>query len=214
MAVQGITTEGEQELFLNGWTSIVTWAKLYTDADVEVDEQTVTLVWDGTNENMKLTADVVFDVTGGTNNVEYVKFGYTSGSDIVVFTEIFSTLYDFSTTGTLTLDYGYFYISGTSISTAGEEELADNGFETIVTAKLYTTGSAVLLDTQTVSFTAESGDLSLDDSIVFDVASGIPYSIQLFNTGGDNLYQRVFDSAIDEFTTPGTLTVDTWVFSF
>lgn len=209
MAVTGIGTLGKYELFHNGWTTRMTWAKLYTSADVLVDEQTVALSWNGTNKLMEIVADVVFDVAGGTNDVSYVIFGTGTAPDIVFYTEVFAVLYDFATAGTLTLDSARFTLSSSYITDLGKEELSTAGWETIVTAKLYAAG-AVLLDTQTVAFsTATTGIMTADAAIVFDVADNTAYAVDLLNVGAEALYYRVLPVTA-EFVTPGTLTISSW----
>lgn len=99
-----LQTTGRQALFETGWESYITWAKAYTLGDVIVDTQSTTFTANISTGAFSPTADIVFNVSAGTNDVAYINLGYTSGTDIVFYKRIFSTYYDFVTAGTLTVD--------------------------------------------------------------------------------------------------------------
>jgi len=202
---------GAVVLVSTGWTSYVTHARLWTDSNVEVDEQSVTFTYNTSEKRWKPTGDIVFDVAAGTQDVSYVTIG---SSTVEYYEKVFATLYDFTTLGTLTIDSWAFNITGTSLNDDGKEALFGTGFLGIATAKLYTSGSAVLLDTQSVTFEVTQADGTIEPTanIIFDVTSGIAYSIQLL-ISTTTVYNRTLDSTYT-FTTPGTLTVDSWAISF
>ena len=206
-----IYDEGAVVLVSTGWTSYVTHARLWTDSNVEVDEQSVTFTYNTSEKRWKPTGDIVFDVAAGTQDVSYVTIG---SSTVEYYEKVFATLYDFTTLGTLTIDSWAFNITGTSLNDDGKEALFGTGFLGIATAKLYTSGSAVLLDTQSVTFEVTQADGTIEPTanIIFDVTSGIAYSIQLL-ISTTVVYNRTLDSTYP-FTTPGTLTVDSWAISF
>ena len=202
--------EGKVVLMETGWTSYVTHARLWTDSNVEVDEQSVTFTYNTSENRWKPTGDIVFDVVAGTQDVSYVTIG---SSTVEYYSKAFATLYDFTTLGTLTIDSWPFNITGDYLNDDGKEALFGTGFLGIATAKLYTSGSAVLLDTQSVTFevTNQGGQLEPTANIIFDVTSGIAYSIQLF-ISTTVVYGRTLDSTYT-FDTPGRLTVDSWAIS-
>jgi len=209
-----VTELGSYELFNSGWESKIAWARLYTNLDVLVDEQACSFTYSGSTLNP--TADIVFDVGAGVNDVAYIILGYTTGTplDIEMYSKDLPALYDFTTAGTLTVDSWAITLGGTSLTADGRPVLAQDGFvSTIVSAKLYN-ASDTLLDTQSVTMSASpsTGVMSPTADIVFDVATGgVAYYITLCNTGGTELYKRIIGSYT--FATAGKLTVDAWDFS-
>jgi len=202
---------GKYDLFTTGWTSKVTWAKLFTNLDVEVDEQSCTLEYVG--GALSPTADIVFDVGASTDDVAYIMIGYTSGTDVAVYIKDLPSLYDFTTAGTLTIDTWTISIGGTHILTAGKEIMAEQGFTSIITwAKLYTSANE-LLDSENVTLSANGqGIMQPTADIVFNVATGkVANYITLGYTPSSDVvcYKRVLSSSYT-FTTAGTLTVDSW----
>jgi hypothetical protein len=218
METTRVTQLGRKELFDDGWTANVTWARLYTNLDVLVDEQPLTLTYDSGLDILKPTADIVFDVGAGTDDVAYVSFGYTIPAqepapafDFELYFKVLPSLYDFITDGTLTIDSWDITFSGTYLLLAGRQVLIPTGFTSkITTAKLYSSTNA-LLDTQSVTFVTDNqtGVMSPNADIIFDVDSGIASRIKLYNTGGTELYNRTLNTTYT-FTTKGTLTVDAW----
>lgn len=212
MATTGLTDGGKEVLFSDGWTSKVTTAWLYTDADVLVDTQSITLTHTSSTSTMQVSADITFNVDASTDDVSYIEIGRMVGEmKDPFYTKTLSTLYDFATAGTLTVDSFVITISGTSLLAAGIDSLCNVGLETMISAKLYDAGD-VNLDTQALTFTA-TDTLDLDSSVVFDVAKDKTASyIKLLNSGGFALYKRTLDTTYP-FSTAGTLTVDSWSIS-
>ena len=221
-----ITAEGKSKLFNSGWTSNITKAYLYTSSDVLVNTQDVTFTYSG--GYLQPSADIVFSVAAGVTNVAKVQIGYTFTNPLPpnqtlfasLYEEALDTTYNFATAGTLTIDSWQINIAGTSLVAAGKEALFTTGWGTAITkAKLYTSGN-VLVNTQTVDFDVVSYSggtdykLEVDAPIVFSVStttSNITY-ITLTKTDDTVLYSRTLPSpAPYNFTTPGTLTVPTWV---
>lgn len=99
-----LTTAGKQKLWVDGWDDVITWAKLYSGGTSLVDTQTTSFTASVSTGVLSCDADIIFDVTGGTNFVDTVELGYTDGTDIVVYDRTLSSTYNFATTGTLTLD--------------------------------------------------------------------------------------------------------------
>lgn len=99
-----ITAVGKEALFETGWENLITWGKLYTVADALVDSQNTSFETNSSTGSFICTNDIVFNVSGGTNNVTYINLGYTNGSDVVLYKRIMSPTYNFSTAGTLTVD--------------------------------------------------------------------------------------------------------------
>lgn len=208
-------TAGKTALFKYGWTPKITWARLYTDTDDLVDEQSVTFI--ESSGIISPSADIVFSVAASTNDVSYIKLGYTTGLDFEIYRKDLDQLYDFTTAGSLTVDTFTFTIAGTYLTVQGKSDIWTQGFEEITFAKLYTS-SDVLVDTQTTSFTTNTGTgaLNCDADIIFDVAGGTNnvYYIQLgYNDGSDKFdYKRLLSTTYN-FTTTGTLKVDSWAFT-
>ena len=205
---------GAYNLFYGGWTSSVAQAKLYTNLDVLVDTQAITLNY--ASSQMQVSADIVFSVAAGTNDVSYVEIGYTSPayeqipeSWMDFYSKDLALLYDFATAGTLTIDSFNISVTGDYLQAAGRDELCQYGFDSKVTwAKLYTSADA-LLDTQSVTLeTSIAGVCSPTADIVFTVTSGTGYYVAL-GYGTTVMYKRLLGAGYT-FTTPGTLTVSSW----
>lgn len=211
-----VTTSGKYELFQNGWTSKIAWARAYTNLDVLVDEQAATFSYSSVTGKMTPTAPIVFDVAAGVNDVAYVEIGYTTGAplNISFYTKDLPALYDFPTAGTLTVSTWEITIAGTYLTVAGRNDLCPNGWVSLVTfAKLYN-ASDVLLSTVSKTFTANAGTgvFSPSSDIVFEVATGgvASYMVFGYTSGSDvQLYKRIFASTYT-FTTAGRLTIDSW----
>lgn len=217
-----VTTNGKQALFSGGWIGPINQIKLYTATGTLVDTQSVTFVYVSGTQSIQPSADVVFDVAGGTNDVAYVEIGNYlpdpdgGGPAPAVFTSFYSkdlpSLYDFSTTGTLTIDNFNLTLGGSYIQSAGKAALWQTGWTTLIAwGKLYQTDNT-LLDTQAKTFSSTSGVLSMASALVFDVGAGVANVtyINLGYTDGSDVvfYKRTFSAYT--FVTAGTLTVNTW----
>ena len=221
MATQ-VYNQGKFVLFNNGWTPQINYAILYTNTGTQVDVQEVTFAYNSGDQSIRPSANIVFDVAGGTDDVSYVEIGrFVEGIDPApdIFTPYyrrdFASLYDFTNTGTLTIDAFTLTLSNSYLTTVGKEKLWTSGFEGITWAKLYKTGD-VLVDTQNTTFTANSGSYNLicDADIIFDVpsgATGVSY-VTLGYTDGSPvvLYNRALPTTYN-FPTAGTLKIDSWV---
>lgn len=209
-----VSTAGKHELFTYGWTTRVAWAKLYTNLDVLVDTQAVTLTYNA--GVMTPSADIVFSVASGTNDCSYVEIGYTSGGsvEIVLYTKDLPQLYDFATAGTLTIDSWEISVGGTGLQTTGRDELCTEGWTSNITwVKLYTSGD-VLLDTQNATFASNAGTgiMSPSGVITFNVAGSqtAAYAMIGYTDGTDKgLFKKIFSSPY-AFATAGTLKVNSW----
>lgn len=215
MATQ-VYTSGKYTLFKDGWTSRINQIRLYTNTNTLVNTQSVTFAYNSGDQSIRPSANIVFNVAGGTNNVAYVIIGRETGG---IFTEYYSKdlpeLYSFSTAGTLTIDSFILTLSSSFLLTQGKADLWQSGWESkITTAKLYTSGDA-LVDTNDIAFTANvsTGAFPMTGTEVFDVAGGtnnVNYITLGYNDGTDKvLYKRTFISNYN-FPTAGTLTVSSW----
>lgn len=217
-----VTTNGKQALFTRGWTSQINQIKLYTATGTLVDTQSVTFTYISGTQSIQPTADVVFDVAGGTNDVAYVEIGKWmddpdgAGPAVALFTSYYSkdlpSLYDFTTTGTLTIDNFNLTLGGSYIQSAGKAALWQTGWTTLIAwGKLYQTDNT-LLDTQAKTFSSSSGVLSMASAMVFNVGAGVSNVtyINLGYTDGTDVvfYKRTFSAYT--FVTAGTLTVSSW----
>lgn len=212
-----VATLGKYELFKNGWTTRINQIRLYTSADVLVDTKSVTFAYNSGDQSIRPSANIVFNVAGGTNNVSYVVIGNLGGGSI--WTSFYSKdlpeLYSFSTAGTLTIDSFILTLSSSFLLTQGKADLWQSGWESkITTAKLYTSVDA-LVDTNDIAFSANigTGAFPMTGTEVFDVAGGtnnVNYITLGYNDGTDKvLYKRTFISNYN-FPTTGTLTVSAW----
>lgn len=210
-----VTTSGKYNLFKNGWITKINSIRLYTSTNVLVDTQSVTFAYNSGDQSIRPTANIVFNVAGGTNNVSYVEIGNQTGLWDVLYTKDLPELYSFSTAGTLTIDSFILTLSSSFLLTQGKADLWQNGWESkITTAKLYTSGD-VLVDTNDIAFTANisTGAFPMTGTEVFDVAGGtnnVNYITLGYNDGTDKvLYKRIFITNYS-FPTTGTLTVSAW----
>jgi hypothetical protein len=209
-----VTTLGKYELFKYGWTLHTAWVRLYTSADVLVDEQSLTLSY--ASNTLSPSATIVFDVASGTNDVSYVVIGYTTGTplDVTFYTKDLPALYDFPSDGTLTVNSWQITVGGTYLLPAGRDDLCVNGWESLVTwVKLYNS-SDVLLASESMTFAANvgTGVFAATSDIVFEVATGgaAYYAVFGYTSGSDvQLYKRLFSTTYT-FTTAGRLTIDSW----
>ena len=211
---------GKSHLFNLGWTSGINKIYLYTSGNVLVDSQSVTFTYSG--GVLVPTADIVFNVPAGTSNVAYVEIGRYTPEDPPIpaifnpyYKEGFSTTYNFTTAGTLTIDSWELNIGGTGLQAAGEEALFTTGWaSTITQAKLYTVGDA-LVDTQSITFEVNgSYQLVPTAAVTFDVAGStndVKY-INLCDASNNVYFKRLFSGDYD-FPTAGTLLVSSWPFS-
>lgn len=220
MATQ-VYSNGKFVLFNNGWVSQINKAYLYTNTGVQVDAQDVTFAYNAGDQSIRPTADIIFDVSGGTNDVSYVEIGqFIEGVDPApaLFTPYyrrdFASLYDFINTGTLTIDAFTLTLSNSYLTTVGKEKLWTAGFESITWAKLYTSGDS-LIDTKTTSFTTSNSTYNLicDADIIFDVTGGttnVSYATLGYTDGTPViLYNRPLPTTYS-FPTTGTLKIDSW----
>jgi hypothetical protein len=209
-----VTSYGKNALFTAGWTTAIVRARLYTNLDALVDTQTIAMAYNSSTDTLSPTADIVFAVGAGVNDVAYVEIGFIDGGSLWVgfYSKDLPSLYDFSTAGTLTIDSWAITFGGTSLTVAGKDVLVPSGFtSTVVSAKLYN-ASDVLLDTQSVTLTSSAGTgiMSPTADIVFNVATGgVAYYITLVTSGAVAVYKRILSTSYT-FTTAGTLTVDAW----
>lgn len=222
-----ITTAGKYRMFKTGWKDYANKIKLYTDLGTLVDTQNVTFAYNDTNDTIEPTTDIVFDVASSTNDVSYVELIYDdTSSDTILYTKDLPALYDFPTAGTLTIDNWSIGISSSDVTSYGKEELLSSGWEGIVNqADLLTTTNSVV-DSNSVSFTANAGTGALNASatIVFDVSSGTSNvaKIRIGNfkpSPGAPLpdvfldyYTKTFSSTYN-FTNAGTLSVSGFTIS-
>jgi len=216
MATTAVSTLGKYEFFRYGWTARIAWVKLYTDADVLVDQQAMTLEHTVGMGEMTMAAPVVFDVAAETTDVSYVTIGYTTGTplDIVFYTKTLAELYDFPTEGTLTISSWEFTVGGTYLLPAGRDDLCDNGWTSLVTWVKCYNSSDVLLNSQSLTFSASTGTgiMSATAPIVFEIATGgAAYYMTFGYTDGTDvvLYKRLYATTYT-FTTAGRLTIGTW----
>ena len=98
-----IQIAGRDDICDNGWESLVTWVKLYTAADGLINTQSVSFTSDVNTGIFSPTANIVFEAATG-DVAYYMAFGYTSGTDVVLYKRFFSTSYTFTTAGRLTID--------------------------------------------------------------------------------------------------------------
>jgi hypothetical protein len=207
-----VSTFGKSALFSQGWTTGIVRARLYTNLDALVDTQTIEMAYNSSTDTLSPTADIVFNVGTGVEDVAYVDIGYIDGGSLWVgyYTKDLPSLYDFTTAGTLTIDSWAITFGGTSLTVAGKDVLVPSGFtSTVVSAKLYNSADE-LLDTQSVTLSVTSGVMSPTADIVFNVATGkVAYYITLVTSGAVEVYKRILSTSYT-FTTKGTLTVDAW----
>jgi hypothetical protein len=211
------TTDGKILLFSNGWTnsSGIRQAKLYTSGNVLVDTQSISFTYNSQFGTIFATADVIFNVPSGTNNVAYIKL-FETVTNKEIYSKDLPALYDFATAGTLTVDSWVFTLSSTRLLIDGKSALWQTGLESVVTwAKLYTSTN-VLVNTQNVDFLVNdvTGQFEGNVNIIFNVPSGtnnINYVVLGYTSGTDvQLYKRIFSSNYN-FATAGTLTISSWV---
>jgi hypothetical protein len=219
MATTAITTAGKYRMFKTGWKNYANKIKLYTDLGTLVDTQTVTFSYNSTNKTIEPTADVVFDVSSGTNDVSYVELIYDDTStDTVLYTKELPALYDFPTAGTLTIDNWAIGITSSDVTDTGKSNLLQNGWESKLIEADLLTSSDVVVDTNVVSFTANAGTGALNASatIVFDVSAGTSNVAKI--QVGDNpslfiaYYTKSFSTTYS-FTNAGTLSVSGFTIS-
>lgn len=210
-----LTTSGKYNLFENGWTTKINSIKLYTSTNVLVDTQSVTFAYNSGDQSIRPTANIVFNVASGTNNVSYVEIGNQTALWDAYYTKDLPELYSFSTAGTLTIDSFILTLSSSFLLTQGKADLWQSGWRSkITTAKLYTS-TDVLVDTNDIAFTANisTGAFPMTGTEVFDVAGGtnnVNYITLGYNDGTDKvLYKRTFITNYN-FPTTGTLTVSAW----
>lgn len=203
--------EGKVALMNTGWTSFVTTAKLYTNLDALVDTQTVTFAFDDVAIEWKPTADIVFDVASSTQDVSYVTIGTTT---VPYYSKLFASLYDFTTAGTLTIDSWVFTLAGSgtfTITDEGVEALFNVGVLGITSAQLRNITGLVTIDTQSVTFsvTDAGGTLEPTADIVFNGTTADSGRLIYIYVSAVNIFVKDLGQNY-VFTTPGTLTVDSW----
>jgi len=98
-----LLTQGKADLWQSGWESKITTAKLYTSVDALVDTNDIAFTANISTGAFNMTGTEIFDVAGGTNNVNYITLGYNDGTDKVLYKRTFISNYSFPTTGTLTV---------------------------------------------------------------------------------------------------------------
>ena len=209
-----IYDSGKTTLFNNGWTSKITWARLYTDAGVLVNQQAVTFVY--ATDKIQPNADIVFSVSSAVNDVSYITLGFTSGLDSILYRKDLDALYDFSTAGTMTVDTFTISLSGTPLQPDGREALFTTGWNTIIT-KIRINNSGGAIDTKACDFDVNASyNFALDAQINLEVPASTNSinNAQLLNADDDVFWSKTLPSpAPYTFTTAGELRVKTWVIS-
>lgn len=205
---------GKTDLFNNGWTSKIAWARLYTDTGVLVDQQSVTFTY--VTDHIQPTADIVFEVSSATNDISYITLGYTSGLDAILYRKDLSQLYDFTTSGILTVDTFTIGLTGSSLQPDGRQALFTTGWNTTITQlRINNAGGAV--GTASCDFDVDgSYDFALDSQVVFEVSAGTNgiNNAQLLNSSNTVYWSKTLPSpAPYNFTTAGELRINTWVIS-
>lgn len=220
MATTAITTAGKYRMFKTGWKNYANKIKLYTDLGTLVDTQTVTFSYNSTNKTIEPTADVVFDVSSGTNDVSYVELIYDDTStDTVLYTKELPALYDFPTAGTLTIDNWAIGITSSDVTDNGKSALLQLGWENRINRAILYTTTNTQVDVNTVSFTANAGTGALNASatIVFDVSAGTSNVSKVTlgytpETIISEYYTKAFSTTYS-FTNAGTLSVSGFTIS-
>ena len=205
---------GKTDLFNNGWTSKITWARLYTDTGVLVDQQSVTFTY--VTDHIQPTADIVFEVSSATDDISYITLGYTSGLDAILYRKDLSQLYDFTTSGILTVDTFTIGLTGSSLQPDGRQALFTTGWNTTIT-KLRINNAGGAVGTVSCDFDVDgSYDFALDSQVVFEVSAGTNgiNNAQLLNSSNTVYWSKTLPSpAPYNFTTAGELRINTWVIS-
>lgn len=209
-----IYDEGRGALFLDGWTSKVTLIRLYTSADVLVDEQSVTFTYN--TDRIQITSNVVFDVPAGTNNVSYVEIGrYDNPLYSWYYRKDLTQLYDFATAGQLTIDLFRISASATPLQPSGREALFTTGWVSTIAKMVAKDNGGTTRDTQTCSFvldTSNNNNLKLNAQVNLEIAEGITITnCQLLGTADAVYWSKTLPSpAPYTFNTSGQLRVKTW----
>lgn len=213
-----ITTAGKYQLFKQGWSGIANKIKLYTNLGVLVDTQSVTFTWNSTNKTIEPNADVVFDVSAGVNDVAYIELIYDDTStDTVLYTKDLSSLYDFPTSGTLTIENWAIGVSSSEFTDDGKNALLTDGLEPEISKASLILGNTSV--TVNASFTANSssGRLNADSTIIFNVPGGTTGISQFTLSSYTStplpletpLFVKTFNTTYD-FTNKGTLSISSF----
>ena len=213
MATTAITTAGKTQLFSTGWKDYANKIKLYKEADAvnPVDTQSVTFTYNSTTKTIEPTADIVFDVTSGTQDVSYVELIYDNGvTDTVLYTKTLDTLYDFPTAGTLTIDNWSIGISSSNITNVGKEVLLTLGWAGLDIA-MVENQAETFQSTEGTSFTVTSGELVCDETLIFAMDAGSSATKILIGylggAGSPTYYYSENFTTTYSFTNAGNLSV-------